>query len=318
VFRYSIGYNYSGGSSYDITTLHFQFISQHQTKQTDDFTEVAVIGSRKRYFTIRDVGESWLSAFQEERMKRLIQRAIRATGFDVVRYQLVSNGVPVTDLTAQDSEILQRIAGYTMTSVERQATLVSAVRYLVRRRVEGCIVECGVWRGGSSMAVALTLLQEDAAERDLYLFDTFEGMTPPTDADKTADGTLAQTYLDDDIRKQGYWCVAGIEDVQRNMVSTTYPKGRMHYIKGPVESTIPDQSPSGPIALLRLDTDWYESTHHELVHLFPRLVEGGILIIDDYGHWEGARKAVDEYLSGLPTAYYLHRIDGTGRILIKQ
>jgi len=252
-------------------------------------------------------------------MKSLIRRAIRSLGFDLVRYRPNQGGqILPEDLAGNDRAILEQVAGYTMTSIDRQAALVSAVRYLIRRRVGGCVVECGVWRGGSSMAVALALLQENAADRDLYLFDTFEGMTPPTEVDRTADGTTAQKHLDADVHKTGYWCVAGLDDVQRNMASTGYPAQRVHFVKGPVESTIPEQSPTEPIALLRLDTDWYESTHHELVHLFPRLVKGGILIVDDYGHWAGARKAVDEYLAKLPTAHYLHRIDYTGRMLIKE
>ena len=98
-----------------------------------------------------------------------------------------------------------------MTDVARQISLVQAVRYLVRRGIAGSFVECGVWRGGSSMAVALTLAQEGDTGRDLYLYDTFEGMTPPTDADRTADGTSAQSHLDGDADKTGYWCVAGLE-----------------------------------------------------------------------------------------------------------
>lgn len=252
-------------------------------------------------------------------MKSLLRNTVRTLGFDRGRKRSQSDEsmLPI-DLTEADREILRRIIDFTMTSVERQVALVSAVRYLTRRGIEGCVVECGVWRGGSSMAVALTLLQEGKADRDLYLFDTFEGMTPPTDVDQTADGTLAQTHLDDDPKKKGPWCVAGLEDVRSNMESTGYATSRLHYIKGPVERTIPEQLPSGPISLLRLDTDWYESTRHELMYLFPLLVQGGIMIIDDYGHWAGARKAVDEFLAEQPHAYYLHRIDYTGRLLIKQ
>jgi O-methyltransferase len=222
------------------------------------------------------------------------------------------------DITTPDLQILQRIAGYTMTSLERQLALISAIRYLVRRQIGGCFVECGVWRGGSSMAAALTLLQQEECERDLFLFDTFEGMTPPTSLDKTADGTPAQAHLDRDVAKVGnVWAVASLEDVQRNMELTNYPSAKIHYVKGPVETTIPARAPSGPIALLRLDTDWYESTRHELVNLFPLLAEGGVLIIDDYGHWAGARKAVDEYLASLDRVYYLHCIDYTGRLIVK-
>jgi hypothetical protein len=221
-------------------------------------------------------------------------------------------------LSAEDRAVLQGVAGYTMTSLERQIALIQAVRHLARQGVDGCFVECGVWRGGSSMAVALALIQEDQTERNLYLYDTFEGMTPPTCADRTTDGASAQEHLDRDVNRTGYWCVAGIDDVRRNMASTGYPEERVQFVKGPVEATIPQHAPTEAIALLRLDTDWYESTRHELVHLFPLLCEGGVLIIDDYGHWMGARKAVDEYLNGLPRQYYMHRIDYTGRLLVKR
>lgn len=223
------------------------------------------------------------------------------------------------DLSDSDRLILNRIKGYTMTSIERQVTLVAAVRYVVRRDIGGCFVECGAWRGGSMMATALTLMQEGVRDRDLYLFDTFEGMTRPTAVDKTFDGMSAQDLLDRDADKtRNVSALAGIAEVRRNMISTGYPQEHVHFVQGPVEATIPSRNPSAPIALLRLDTDWYESTKHELVHLFPLVSEAGVLIIDDYGHWEGARKAVDEYLACEPRHYYMHRIDYTGRLLLKQ
>lgn len=254
-------------------------------------------------------------------MKRVIRKVIRALGFDIIRYRPGGREPSLPqDLSSADREVLQRVADYTMTSVERQAALMGAVRHVIRRNIAGCMVECGVWRGGSSMAVALTLLQEDAGDRDLYLFDTFEGMTAPAEVDKTGAGVSAKTILDATAKVAGknIWCLADLDDVRRNMAATGYPQERVHFVKGPVEKTIPDQAPSAPIALLRLDTDWYESTRHELIHLFPRLARGGILIVDDYGHWAGARKAVDEYLSGLPEVYFLHRIDDTGRLLVAQ
>lgn len=257
-------------------------------------------------------------------IKQGVRRVLHAIGFDIVRYR--PNPEPtnlppssLSDLSAADRAILGRVAEYTMTSAERQAALVQAVRHIVRQGIDGCFVECGVWRGGSSMAIALALAQEGDTSREIYLYDTFEGMTPPTTFDQTADGISAQTHLELDVDKTGfYWCIAGIDDVRQNMASTGYPEDHIHFIKGPVETTIPEHSPNGAIALLRLDTDWYESTKHELDHLFPLLSEGGVLIIDDYGHWAGARKAVDDYLDGLTRKFYMHRVDYTGRLLIKQ
>jgi O-methyltransferase len=223
-----------------------------------------------------------------------------------------------SDFSAQDKEIVTRIAKFTMTSVERQIALIDALRYIVRRGISGSFVECGVWRGGSSMAAALTLAQEGDTDRNLYLYDTFEGMPPPTDVDKTPDGVLAKTHLETYAKGTGWWCYASIDDVRANVASTNYPQDRIHLVKGPIEQTIPDHLPSEPIALLRLDTDWYESTKHEMIHLFPLLQKGGVLIVDDYGHWEGARKAIEEYFADQRITSYLHRIDYTGRLLIKE
>ena len=149
-------------------------------------------------------------------MKRLIRSAFRAAGLDIVRYRS-----PLADITGADRSIIQQIAPFTMTSVERQIALIQSVRYLARHKIQGCIVECGVWRGGSAMAAALTLIDEGDTSRDLYLYDTFEGMPPPHEVDRTVDGTLARTYFERDPEKAGWvWAVAGIDDVRRNMCTS--------------------------------------------------------------------------------------------------
>ncbi|MDR3088267.1 MAG: TylF/MycF family methyltransferase [Desulfobulbaceae bacterium] len=253
-------------------------------------------------------------------MKELFRSLLRRCGFELVRYRPIEGKPPrLRDLSNQDLAILDKIAPCTMTSVERQAELINACHYLARHKIAGDIVECGVWRGGGCMAAALALIDDRDTDRDIWLYDTFAGMTAPTEADKRAeDGITARTCLESSADKAlDTWCVAGLDDVRANMASTGYANERIHYIQGPVETTIPANLPDAPIALLRLDTDWYESTRHELLHLFPLLVDGGIVIIDDYGHWAGARKAVDEYLSGLPKKYFLHRVDYTCRSFVK-
>src|SRR6266852_7283503 len=156
----------------------------------------------------------------------------------------------MNDLSGDDRVILKRINGYTMTSIERQVALIQAVRYITRRGIAGCVVECGVWRGGSSMAAALAFAQERDVGRDVFLFDTFEGMTKPMDIDRTIDGMLAQEHLNRDIGRTGVvWAVAGIADVRQNMLSTGYPTENIHFVKGSVEATLPSHSPAGPISL---------------------------------------------------------------------
>lgn len=220
-----------------------------------------------------------------------------------------SNGFP-PDFEASDIEIIRAVEPYTMTSTERIHALVHAVRHVVRNRIAGDMVECGVWKGGSVMAMALTLLQLGERDRSLYLFDTFSGMTPPSDVDVDYQGQQAQVILD------AVRCEASQQEVENAVFSTGYDREKIHFVPGRVEETIPAYAPES-IALLRLDTDWYESTQHELVHLFPRLARGGVIIIDDYGHWRGARQAVDEYLAQHEIPLLLHRIDYTGRIGVK-
>ncbi|MBJ7329694.1 MAG: class I SAM-dependent methyltransferase [Solirubrobacteraceae bacterium] len=214
--------------------------------------------------------------------------------------------------------ITERVWPYTMTSIERLWALYEAVRYVRGSGIEGAFVECGVWRGGSSMLSALTLQAESAADRELYLYDTFEGMSDPTEHDA---GRHEPDLADEWDRFKGdtahpVFAHASLDDVRANMAATGYDADRIHYVQGKVEDTIPATLP-GSIALLRLDTDWYESTKHELEHLYPLLAPGGVLIIDDYGYWAGARRAVDEWLETLPSPLLLTRVDDTARLALK-
>jgi O-methyltransferase len=224
------------------------------------------------------------------------------------------------DLDPQFVAIHMAVAPFTMTSVERCHALWEATRYISRQRLPGAVVECGVWRGGSSMLAALTLLMRSESHRDLYLFDTFEGMPVPSEHDVQAETGKPAAELPEMIEKRKdsmVFAYASRAEVERNMSATSYPSDRVHYVEGRVEDTIPDAAPQ-QIALLRLDTDWYESTRHELEQLWDLLVPGGVLILDDYGYWAGARKAVDEFFAGRADAPLLNRIDRTGRVAVKR
>jgi pyruvate dehydrogenase complex dehydrogenase (E1) component len=144
-------------------------------------------------------------------------------------------------------------------------------------------------------------------------------MPPPTEADQDHAAKSAALRLAEEgasKEESGVWAISSLDEVKRNMSTIGYPEERIHYIQGKVESTIPGCI-QDKIAILRLDTDWYESTAHELKHLYPRLVSGGVLIIDDYGYWQGARKAVDEFLAATPEKLLMHRIDNNGRGIVK-
>ena len=217
-----------------------------------------------------------------------------------------------------DSILWDKIHNYTMTAADRVRGLINSVKYVVANHIDGDFVECGVWRGGSMMSVALTLNNIGEQTRHLHLFDTFEGMTMPTQNDVGYDGKFAESSLNNAPKTKDslLWAIASYEDVKQNMASTGYPNDNIHLIKGKVEDTIPLCAPD-KIAILRLDTDWYESTKHELKYLYPRLVPNGVLIIDDYGHWLGARQAVDEYFDTQEFKPLLNRLDYTGCLIIK-
>jgi hypothetical protein len=241
---------------------------------------------------------------------------LRRLGFVLVRTG--PNAPLPPDIDPEAAATIRASASFTMTGVERQFALIEAVRYVVRSGIPGDIVECGVYRGGAMMAVARTLQQLDAAARTLWLYDTFAGMTPPTSEDVDLSGVAAATEYA--RRRSGpdrsSWCLADELEVRANLARTGYPPDRLVFVAGPVEQTIPTRAPS-QVALLRLDTDWYASTRHALEHLYPRLAPGGVLIIDDYGHWRGARRAVDEYFAGCREPVLLQRIDYTGRLVLR-
>lgn len=219
------------------------------------------------------------------------------------------------DATDDQIECIASVESDTMTSPERILALCQGVAHIVQHQIEGSIVECGVWRGGSMAATAKTLTRLNEMDRDLWLYDTFEGMSEPTSNDVDFMGQGAESLLAEQAcdEQSSIWCYSPLDHVQQVMTATGYPADRIRFLKGKVENTLPQQTPE-QIALLRLDTDWYESTKCELEHLFPKMVNGSILIIDDYGHWEGCRRAVDEYFSQHGISIFLHRIDYTGRM----
>ena len=213
------------------------------------------------------------------------------------------------DVSDSDWGIFLAVQPYTMTSPERVLTAIQAARHITLNRIPGAVVECGVWRGGSSMAIAKTLVAAGDSSRTIYMYDTYTGMSEPTEKDTDSYGAHASKYM----QKFGEtWCASPLDEVRQNM-QTCYPVEQVKFVQGKVEDTIPQIIPDR-IALLRLDTDWYESTAHELKHLWPRLEPGGVLIIDDYGDWQGARRAVDEFFQG---SVFLARVDLTGRVTIK-
>lgn len=249
--------------------------------------------------------------------KRLNGLVEGLTGYHITRSRSARGAHPTlpADYDQQAREIIHAVRPYTMTHHSKVFALICATRYVSKHLIPGDVVECGVWRGGSMQAVARTLCSIGDTSRDLYLFDTFEGMPPPTEKDIRHDGRTAESLMANSSREAKVWAVASLNDVHEGFRQIPYPTDRIHCVKGRVEETVPDHAPE-QISILRLDTDWYESTQHELEHLYPRLVSGGILIIDDYGWWHGSRLAMDEFLDETKERLFLVRA-ASGRIAVK-
>lgn len=202
---------------------------------------------------------------------------------------------------------------YSLISPERAWALAEAVRFVAASGIPGDIVECGVWKGGACLLASRILHEvEPEGERRIWLYDTFEGMPEPGNEDRIAASGQALK----ERNPEGWWA-AGEAVVRSTLGNSPMPQDRFRFVPGKVEETLDMHKPSS-ISILRLDTDWYESTRKELDVLYPLISPGGILIVDDYGHFTGARKAVDEYFSERGEPVLLHRSDYTGRVIIKK
>lgn len=205
----------------------------------------------------------------------------------------------------------QNYGKYTKSSDARLAAMRDSVLAIEREAVAGDIVECGVWRGGN-----IILARKLAPERVCWLFDTFAGMTEPTELDRKPNGARAiDSFRVKTIHRP--WAAVPLDEVRSYFAETeTLDDDRLRFIVGPVERTLLDPAHLPErIALLRLDTDWHASTKIELEILYPRLVPGGFLIVDDFGHWLGARKAVEDYFAARPVT--MTPIDDTAVVIVK-
>lgn len=209
-------------------------------------------------------------------------------------------------------DLVLAVLPYTMTGPLRIQAMIAAISHIEEHKIAGDIVECGVWRAGN-----IILARKLAPYRLCWLYDTFAGMTLPGDEDMKGNGTPAmERYVR--LQTAGLaWCAASLESViECFKVTGTFDEDKLRFVVGDVRATLlaADNLPK-QIALLRLDTDFYESTAIELAVLYPLLMPGGVLVVDDYGHWLGAKKAVDEYFDGQDVEFT--KIDYTAVSLVK-
>jgi hypothetical protein len=216
---------------------------------------------------------------------------------------------------------IQAVKGRTMGSTIQQYTMWQVANHVEDAGLTGAIAEFGVWRGGMSM-IGARVLSERNSTRNVYLFDTFEGMTAPSSldrelfSDQSAD-ELLKLESKNLRKKDSYntWCIADFDDVTAGMKTTGIRESQYHLIQGDVLQTVPKNLPQS-LAVCRIDTDWYESTAHIIENCWDLIVPGGVLILDDYDMWTGARKAVDDFFESRELKPLMIRPE-VGRIIIK-
>lgn len=251
---------------------------------------------------------------------KAIKKVLGLTGLTVGR---VSPPVDPVEFSPADRDVLNYVIDrrLTMASRERVIATINACKHAVEAGIEGDFVECGVWRGGNSIAAKLTF-EHYGSDKKVLLFDTFAGMTAPSALDTTSfsSASTIDKFKQSQTGEHNEWCFASLEDVRANFEQAGAALSGVSFIRGDVTQTLADKvNLPARICVLRLDTDFYDSTKAELEALYPLLSIGGSLLIDDFGHWDGARRAVEEYLSALPPQRrpLLHFTDYTGRMGVK-
>jgi O-methyltransferase len=239
--------------------------------------------------------------------KKLLKKIISYTGYKLIK----KIDHEIENASAFEKNLIKIYSKYTMTSDVKIYSLIKSFDYIKKYKIDGDFVECGVFTGGNIMLLK-NLLNINKLKKKIWSYDTFEGMTKPSSHDIKIDGTIAsQKYL-----KKDKWSSCSLINVKKNFRKQKLDLRNVNFIKGKVEDTL-KKSKNLPkkISILRLDTDFYESTKAELNWLYPLVVKGGIIIIDDYGSWMGSKKATDEYFSN--KLNYLHFIDHSARLIIK-
>jgi len=253
-------------------------------------------------------------------LRKLVNRALGPLGYEVKKIKRKPVRMPA-ELTPEECAIVDyvKLRNLSMVSYQRLFATAMACKYVIDRNIEGDFVECGVWRGGNAI-VAAAIFDLYQVKRKVWLFDTFKGMTSPTEVDANlSDGRSATAqYLENQRSDHNDWAYASLDDVKENFRGKNLLSDNIIFVQGDVGTTL-DNEANIPIqiSVLRLDTDWYESTKKELEVLYPRIPFGGCIIMDDYGAWSGAKKATDEYFEGGNNRPFLHYIDNSGRIAVK-
>ena len=243
---------------------------------------------------------------------KVIQKLLARFGFEL---KLRSQSRLVDQAVTEKAEL--SIRKFTMLSNSRLVSLADQVAHCNLAGIDGALVECGVWKGGAVALMAEVCKATGNIDRDLHLFDAFTDICAP---DPELDGAKAvaeakgfhKTSSGNQQPMTGFYDRFGghgtIQACREVIGRTGYPESRIHFHKGWFKDTV-FIAETGPIAILRLDGDWYESTRVCLDALYDKVVPGGFIIFDDYLTYEGCKAAVDDFMTERGITSFLHRCD---------
>jgi len=245
-------------------------------------------------------------------LKNYIQKILNS-----FEYTIINNNQKIVELSDKQKNLINITNLISMTPQIRRYNLIQALEYVAHYKLEGDLVECGVWKGGN-IVIYKKFIEENSIKKNIYAFDTFEGMADPDQDDYVIGNDMsAKSLLDKDKKKiTNDWGLCSLENVKHNISQRTENLDNIFFIKGKVEETLlNEKNLPEKISILRLDTDFYKSTKIELEILYEKVSKGGVIIIDDYGHWAGSKKAVDEFFK--EKFVWMHYVDYACRLIIK-
>ena len=253
-------------------------------------------------------------------IKIVIKKLLNLLDLEIINKKFhPTKWIPI-EINNEEIKIINQCKKYSMGGELRMSVLINLVKLINQKKIKGDFVECGVWRGGNIILFQKLIEYFSIKNKIIYGYDTFEGMTPPSKFDiyqnkKTAKFLMSKEKKNHNLEHTIH-AICSLDQVKKHINDAT-KINNIKLIKGDVVKTLKiNQNLPKKISILRLDTDFYDSTKIELEILYPRIQTGGVLIIDDYGEWKGSKKAVDEYFkNNMP---FLHIIDQSSRYLIKR
>lgn len=248
---------------------------------------------------------------------RVIRPTLEAFGYRLTELRFDR---PPAELGVEVIELINEVHSKILTHSSKQRLYATAlaIEYVKRKGLSGAFVECGIWKGGNAL-VAKKAADAIGDSREFFLYDTYTGHLPPGERDVSLEnGTHAVEKYQTIVESSGSWGAVSVEEVKENFHSHGVSLKNVNFIAGDMMATLLDPSLiPGRVSVLRLDTDWYEPTKLQLETFWPILEKGGVLLLDDYGHWAGSKAAVDEYFAENGIDVFLTFTDWSGRAAVK-